>query len=62
MKLDAPEPNRIALSESQSANQWIYEMNSRGCLNEGARNQPIERQCKIGNSAKQSFSHVRKYT
>ena len=35
-------PNRIVLSDSQSANLWIYETNSRGCLNEGGMNQSAD--------------------
>jgi len=35
-------PNWIALSDSQSANLWIYETNGRGCLNEVGMNQPAD--------------------
>jgi len=58
MKSGAPSLNRIALSDSQSTNLWIYVTNSRGCLNEGGMNQPIERPGKIGNLQKQSYSQM----
>ena len=45
----APVPKRIALSDSQSAILWMFVTNSRGCMTEEGRNQPIERPSKIGN-------------
>ena len=57
MKMGAPTPNRIAPSDSQSANLWMNVTNSRGSLNKGGMNQPIERPSKIGNLQKQSYSH-----
>jgi len=54
MKKVDPAHNRIALSDSQLANLWINVTNSRGCLNEGAINQPIERSGKNKNLQKQS--------
>ena len=46
-KLGAPAPNRIALSETQSAILWMYVTKKRWILNVGGVNHPIERPGKL---------------
>ena len=48
MKSGALAPNRIAISDSQFANLWIYVTNGSECMNEEGMNQPIGRPGKIG--------------
>ena len=58
MKLGAPACNKIGLSDSQFTNPWIYVTNSRGCLNEGGMNKPIERPGKMGETDTIIFTYV----